>query len=70
MMKRASVILKILLVGLLVIGASGLLYWGGVMPVTAWLVLLNTLLIGVVLFFVGQFMLSKEGLDQKNRDRF
>lgn len=68
-MKRVSVILKILLVGLLIIGASGLLYWGGVMPVTAWLVLLNTLVVGVFLFFAGQFMLSKEGLDHKNRDR-
>lgn len=69
MMKRVSVILKIFLIGLLAIGASGLLYWGGVMPVTAWLVLLNTLLVGMVLFFAGQFMLSKGSLEQKNRDR-
>ncbi len=65
-MKHFSALLKVLLIFLLVLGASGFLYWMGIMPVTAWLVLLNTLVVGVVLFFVIQFMLGKKGMKKTN----
>lgn len=60
MMKQITTFLKFLLLFLLVLGASGMLYWLGVMPVTAWLVLLSTLVIGAGLFYLGQLMLKKQ----------
>jgi hypothetical protein len=65
-MKQFTIFLKVLLIFLLVLGASGSLYWLGIMPVTAWLVLLNTLIAGVILFFVVQFMLRKKGMKKTN----
>lgn len=60
MMKQITTLLKFLLLFLLVLGASGMLYWLGIMPATAWLVLLSTLVIGAGLFYLGQFMLKKQ----------
>lgn len=67
-MKQFTTLLKVVLIFLLVVGASGLLYWLGVMPITAWLVLLNTLVAGVILFFIVQFMLGRKRVNESKRD--
>ena len=67
-MKQFTTLLKVVLIFLFVVGASGLLYWLGVMPITAWLVLLNTLVAGVILFFIVQFMLDRKRASESKRD--